>query len=86
MATNKNHKKARQYTSEFKAKAVKLTYLRGAALGLLVVTTPVGWVGLIIGGVAVAGVAAATSIGVNNIVKENSGSWYDSIMKAIGVL
>lgn len=58
----------------------------GAALGLLVVATPVGWVGLIIGGVAVAGVAAATSIGVNNIVKENSGSWYDSIMKAIGVL
>src|SRR5690554_6077735 len=58
----------------------------GAALGLLVIATPVGWVGLIIGGVAVAGVAAATSIGVNNIVKENSGSWYDSIMKAMGVL
>lgn len=58
----------------------------GAALGILVVATPVGWVGLIVGGVAVAGVAAATSIGVNNIVKENSGSWYDSIMKAIGVL
>lgn len=49
MATNKNHKKARQYTNEFKNKAVKLTYLRGAVLGLLVVETPVGWVGLIIG-------------------------------------
>ncbi len=57
-----------------------------AALGLLVVATPVGWVGLIVGGIAVAGVAAATSISVNNVVKENSGSWYDSIMKAIGSL
>lgn len=55
-------------------------------LGLLVIATPIGWVGLIVGGVAVAGVAAATSIGVNNIVKENSGSWYDSLMKAIGVI
>jgi len=57
-----------------------------AALGLLVVATPIGWVGLIVGGIAVAGVAAATSISVNNVVKENSGSWYDSIMKAIGSL
>lgn len=57
-----------------------------AALSLLVIATPVGWVGLIVGGIAVAGVAAATSISVNNVVKENSGSWYDSIMKAIGSL
>ncbi len=52
-----------------------------ATLGLLVVATPIGWLGLIVGGVA-----AATSNGVNNIVKENSASWYDSIMKAIGVI
>ena len=57
-----------------------------ATLGLLVMATPVGWVGLIIGGVAVAGVAAATSVSVNTIVKENSGSWYDAIMKVIGVI
>lgn len=56
-----------------------------AALGLLMVATPVGWVGLIIGGIAVAGAAATTSIVVNNAIKENSGSWYDSIMAAIGV-
>ena len=56
-----------------------------AALGLLMVATPVGWVGLIIGGIAVAGAAATTSIVVNNAIKENSGSWYDSIMSAIGV-
>lgn len=58
----------------------------GAALSLLVMATPVGWVGLVIGGVTVAGVAAATSMGVNKVVKENSGSWYDAIMKAIGVI
>ncbi|GAB3093556.1 hypothetical protein G8770_06630 [Aestuariicella hydrocarbonica] len=58
----------------------------GAALSLLVMATPVGWVGLVIGGVTVAGVAAATSMGVNRVVKENSGSWYDAIMKVIGVI
>jgi hypothetical protein len=52
----------------------------------LMVATPVGWVGLIVGGVAVAGTAAAASIGMNNAVKNNSGSWYDSIMKSIGDL
>ncbi len=56
------------------------------ALSFLIVATPVGWVGLIVGGVAVAGTAAAASISVNNITKNNSGSWYDSIMKSIGIL
>lgn len=54
-----------------------------AALGLLVVATPIGWVGLIVGGVAIAGTAAAASIGMNNVVKNNSGGVYDSIMKWI---
>jgi hypothetical protein len=58
----------------------------GAALTLLMVATPVGWVGLIVGGLAVAGTAAATAIKVNNITKSSSGSWYDSIMKSIGML
>lgn len=51
-----------------------------SSLGLLIVATPVGWVGLIIGGLAVAGTAAAASIGMNSLVKDNSGSWYDAIM------
>ncbi|MCP4342509.1 MAG: hypothetical protein GY799_27420 [Desulfobulbaceae bacterium] len=51
------------------------------ALSLLMVATPVGWVGLIIGGIAVAGVAVAASIGMNNVVKEKSGELYDDIMK-----
>jgi len=58
----------------------------GAALMFLMVATPVGWVGLIVGGVAVAGAAAVTSISVNNLTKNNSGDWYDSIMKSIGVM
>ena len=56
-----------------------------AALGFLVMATPIGWVGLIVGGVAVAGVAAATSIGVNSAIKENSGSWYDAIMSFLEI-
>lgn len=51
-----------------------------AALGFLMVATPIGWVGLIIGGIAVAGVAAGASIWTNNQFKNNSGNWYDSIM------
>ncbi|WP_200897977.1 hypothetical protein [Arsukibacterium sp. MJ3] len=58
----------------------------GAALMFLMVATPIGWVGLIVGGVAVAGTAAVASIGMNYAVKNNSGDWYDTIMKSIGVL
>lgn len=57
-----------------------------AALTFLVVATPVGWVGLIVGGLAVAGTAAVASIGMNNAVKSNSGDWYDSILKGISDL
>jgi len=52
-----------------------------AALGFLMVATPIGWVGLIIGGVAVIGVAAGVSMGTNSLVKENAGSRYDQLMK-----
>lgn len=55
-----------------------------AALGFFVVATPVGWVGLIVGGVVVAGAAAVASMGMNQIVKEDAGGVYDSIMKLVG--
>lgn len=55
-----------------------------AALAILIVATPIGWIGLIAGGVAVIGVAAATSVGVNNAFKDNSGLWYDSIINSLG--
>lgn len=58
----------------------------GAALGFLIVATPIGWVGIIIGGVAIAGAAVTASVVTNDAFKNNSGAWYDSIMKSIGVL
>lgn len=70
-------------SSSFAASAITGTALVNAgtaALSLLVVATPIGWVGLVIGGLAVAGTAATTSIGMNNYVKGNSGGLYDDIM------
>ena len=55
----------------------------GSALGILMVATPVGWVGLIVGGLAVAGMTAAVSMTAGGIVKDNSGAWYDSIMAGL---
>lgn len=55
----------------------------GAALTFLMVATPVGWVGLIVGGLAVASTAAVASISANNISKKMSGGFYDDIMKWI---
>ncbi len=54
-----------------------------AALTFLMVATPVGWVGLIVGGLVVAGVAASSSIMTNNYMKNNSGDAYDVIMKEL---
>ena len=54
-------------------------------LGFLMVATPIGWVGLVVGGLAVAGTAAGISSVVNSAIKENSGSWYDALMSALGV-
>ena len=51
-----------------------------AALGFLMVATPIGWVGLIIGGIAVVGVSAGASMWVNDFAKEDAGAWYDNIM------
>lgn len=54
-----------------------------AAITFLMVATPVGWVGLIVGGLVVAGVAASSSIMTNNYIKNNSGDAYDVIMKEL---
>jgi hypothetical protein len=57
-----------------------------AGLSLLVFATPFGWAGLIIGGVAIAGVAAGVSMGTNSAIKQNSGAWYDEIMLRVNTL
>ncbi len=54
-----------------------------AALTLLMVATPIGWVGLIIGSAVVAEVTAGVSMTTNNAVKNNSGGVYDAIMNFI---
>ena len=51
-----------------------------AALAFIMVATPVGWVGLIVGGLVVAGSAAGTAMLANNSFKENGGVWYDEIL------
>ncbi|SQD76689.1 hypothetical protein [Moritella yayanosii] len=51
-----------------------------AALAFIMVGTPVGWVGLIVGGLTVVGVAAGTAMLTNSLFKENSGDLYDEIL------
>ena len=70
-------------SSSFAASAVVGTIAVKAGLAILMVATPVGWVGLIAGGVAVAGAAAATSMTTNYAVKKDAGGLYDSIMRWI---
>ncbi|MGI9282558.1 MAG: hypothetical protein ACR2PX_23430 [Endozoicomonas sp.] len=54
-----------------------------AALGFLVVATPVGWVGLIVGGLTVAAGGAIATTTMNNAIKNNGGEWYDNLMKVL---
>lgn len=75
-------------SSSFAASAITGTAVVNAgiaALSFMMVATPVGWVGLIIGGVAVVGAAATASYGMNSAMMDNSGDWYDSIMDMLGI-
>ncbi len=61
--------------------------LGASALLFLVSATPVGWVGMLIGGALLVGMAAGTSMAVNDIAHNKAGSWYDDIMNWIsGIL
>ncbi len=72
-------------SSSFSASVVAGTLAVNGGLALLMVATPVGWVA-VVAGLAVASVSAASSIGMNNYVKENSGNLYDDILKWISTL
>jgi len=65
-----------------------LSTLAGAttasSLSLLVFATPVGWVALVAGGLAIVGVSAYMSISVNNGTKVAANSLYDTILKLVG--
>ena len=65
------------WTGEAMATAGMVALEDGLAIALA--ATPAGWV-LILGGLAVAGVAAAGSMGVNAYFERHSGSIYDKIM------
>ncbi|MFA7556159.1 MAG: hypothetical protein WCY88_18105 [Spongiibacteraceae bacterium] len=73
-------------SSSFAASAIAGSLAVKAGLAILMVATPVGWVGLVVGGLAVAGAAATTLIVFNNAVKNKSGDLYDDIMKGISAL
>ncbi|WP_037047672.1 hypothetical protein [Psychromonas sp. SP041] len=70
-------------SSSFAASAVAGSLVVDAGLAILIFATPVGWMGLVVGGLAVAGAAAITSIAVNSEFKSNSGEWYDSLMTLV---
>lgn len=57
-----------------------------AGLTFLMLATPIGWVGLVIGGAAVLGSAAGASIITNNYVNKNGDELYDNIMKWVSDL
>ena len=73
-------------SNSFALSAIAGSLAVNAGLSLLVFATPFGWAGLIIGGVAVAGVAAGVSMGTNSAIKQNSGVWYDEIMLWVNTL
>jgi hypothetical protein len=50
---------------------------------LAIALTPPGWV-MIIAGLGIAAVSATAAISVDNVIKNNSGSIYDRIMKWLG--
>ena len=66
-------------SSSFAASAWAGGAIAKAGTAFFVLATPAGWVGLII-------VAAAASMGMNYLVKEEGSGWYDDIMDWAGSL
>ena len=52
-------------------------------LAFLTVATPVGWMGLVVAGAAIAGIAATASMGMNSVAKAKGGGIYDTILRWI---
>ena len=53
-------------------------------LALMAVFTPVGWVGLVVAGTAVAAGSAGVALGADDFAKSRAGRWYDAIMERLG--
>ena len=69
-----------QSTSFATSAAVSIGAVKGG-LVLLAAFTPVGLVGLVVAGAAIAVGTAGAAVATSYVVEQNSGSWYDSIME-----
>lgn len=67
-------------SSSFALSTIAGAVIVKGGLTLLLAATPVGWVALVVGGLAVVGIATAGSFAANKLVKENSGLVYDGLM------
>jgi hypothetical protein len=70
-------------SSSFLGSLTASTIVINTGLAFLTVATPAGWVGLLIYGITVTGVAAGTAMYTDSLMKDKMGSYYDYIMKAI---
>ncbi len=70
-------------SSSFVASAATGTLMMNAGLGILLIATPAGWIGLISGGIAIAGAATAGSIQANYFAQKLAGPTYDWIMRKL---
>ena len=52
-------------------------------LGLIMLSTPVGWVGLVVGGLVIVGCSVAASVAVDRYVNDLSRDKYDPILEWI---
>ncbi|WP_281557871.1 hypothetical protein [Thalassomonas sp. RHCl1] len=82
------HKQLFIESTSFIASAAAGTMMINAGsygLGFLITATPIGWVGLIIGGILVVGAVAGASLGANYTLQQTSGNWYDAIINTLGI-
>jgi hypothetical protein len=70
-------------SSSFVTSTLAGTLTATGGMGLVMMLTPAGWVGLVVGGLAVAGVAAGASMVANTAIKDNAGNFYDGIMAGV---
>lgn len=66
-------------SSSFAAGAITASVAVKGGLALLAVFTPMGLVGLLIGGAAIAAGAAAGAVVSDTLVADRAGAWYDEI-------
>ncbi|KAB7627274.1 hypothetical protein [Alkalilimnicola sp. S0819] len=61
-------------------------YAGSIALSILIASTPIGWVGVLVGGALVAASSAAVSLGSAGATRKEAGPLYDELMSAGGRL